>query len=30
MTEILEWGEKFGKDWWNDISHAELGELRNC
>ena len=27
---FLEGVEQFGKDWWEDFTHPQFGELRNC
>ena len=31
MTEVVDWAEQFGKDWWNDITTEPIyTEIRNC
>jgi hypothetical protein len=27
---LIDWGEKFGEDWWADVSNPSFGQERNC
>ena len=31
MADFFDWGEKFGKDWWSDVTTGPVyTDIRNC